>query len=219
MNFDAYPLKYNVFNTAMKTKLLFIILLFSYVTASAQGRKDTVRLRDGSVFFIIPYEEINGEKVPMVSLNPITIYPKHVFKSKKDLKQWNKMVYNVKKVYPYSQIVKYKLYHYNYELSKLKTEREKDKYLKIAEKDLKKNFEGAVRNMTYTQGRILIKLIDRETGQTTYKIVKDLKGSLTAFFWQSVAVLFSSSLKYEYDAEGNDKLIEEIVVQIENGLL
>jgi len=65
----------------------------------------------------------------------------------------------------------------------------------------------------------LIKLINRETGETTFDIVRDLKGSLSAFFWQSVAVIFNSSLKYEYDANGDDKLIEEIVVRIENGQL
>jgi hypothetical protein len=76
-----------------------------------------------------------------------------------------------------------------------------------------------LRKLTFTQGRILIKLIDRETGHTTYEIVKELKGSLSAFFWQSVARIFGSNLKMEYDAKGDDRMIEDIVIRIENGML
>jgi hypothetical protein len=73
--------------------------------------------------------------------------------------------------------------------------------------------------MTITEGRILIKLVDRETGNTTYEVVKELKGNLSAFFWQSIAVVFGSNLKVHYDAKGEDKMIEDIIWKIENGQL
>ncbi len=71
--------------------------------------------------------------------------------------------------------------------------------------------------MTINQGRLLIKLIDRETGKTTYSVVKDMRGSFSAFMWQSVAVMFNSSLKTEYDPQGSDKNVEEAIKLIEAG--
>ncbi|MFK5968672.1 MAG: DUF4294 domain-containing protein, partial [Candidatus Marithrix sp.] len=85
------------------------------------------------------------------------------------------------------------------------------------EKELKKEFEDELKNLTMTQGKLLIKLVDRETGKTTYELVKQLRGSLSAFFWQSLAKLFGSNLKTEYDAAGEDKLIEDILIRIDNG--
>ena len=79
--------------------------------------------------------------------------------------------------------------------------------------------EDDIRDMTYSQGRILIKLVDRETSHTSYQLVKHFKGNLSAFFWQGIAKIFQTNLKYEYDPDGTDKWIEEIVARIENGQL
>lgn len=81
------------------------------------------------------------------------------------------------------------------------------------------DFEDDVKNLTITQGRILLKLIDRETGNTTYLILQDLKGNFSAVFWQTVARVFGSNLKSEYDPKGEDHLIEQIVQMIEAGQL
>lgn len=89
--------------------------------------------------------------------------------------------------------------------------------MKNAEKQLQNEFSDDLKNLTITQGRILIKLIDRETGKTTYNIVKEMRGSFSAFMWQSLASLFNSSLKYDYDPKGEDKAIEQAIKLIENG--
>ena len=162
---------------------------------------------------------IDGDTVPHRYIHEIIIFPPRVFKNKRQYRRYTRLVRYVKKVYPYSQIIKNMLIEIEYALDSIPTEKGKKAYVKRKEKALKNEFEGQLRKLTFTQGRILIKLIDRETGETTYELVKKLKGSLSAFFWQSVAVIFSSSLKYEYDAKGDDRMIEEIVVQIENGLL
>ena len=86
-------------------------------------------------------------------------------------------------------------------------------------KELKSDFERDLKQLTITQGRILIKLIDRETGNTSYALVKELRGSLQAFFWQGLARLFGTNLKTEFDAAGEDAAIESIVQQIERGQL
>jgi hypothetical protein len=129
------------------------------------------------------------------------------------------LVLYVQKVYPYSQIVSQQLFEIHAHLDEYKTEKQKKEYLKQKEKELKEQFEGQLRSLTFTQGKILIKLINRETGHTTFDIIKELKGSLNAFFWQSIARLFGSNLKLEYDAEGDDRMIEDIVIRIENGEL
>jgi hypothetical protein len=162
---------------------------------------------------------VEGDTMLMVDLKPITIMPPLTFTSKKQFNRYTKLVYYVKKVYPYSQLVSEQLAEIHANLDQYKTEKEKRKYINEKEKELKQQFEGQVRSLTFTQGKILIKLINRETGITTFDIVKELKGSLNAYFWQSVARLFGSNLKLEYNAKGDDIMIEDIVVRIENGEL
>lgn len=82
-----------------------------------------------------------------------------------------------------------------------------------------KRFEKQVRKLTVTQGIILVKLIDRETGRTSYQVIKDLKGGFTAFFWQGIARIFGNNLKTEYDPENQDKVMEDIVLGIESGFI
>jgi len=169
--------------------------------------------------YIVPGAIIDGDTVIHVFLQSISVFPPRKFRNEKDKMRYTKLVMNVKKVYPYSQVVKSKLYEINSEMSNLNTNRARKDFIKNKEDELRKQFEGELRKFTYSQGRILIKLIDRETGQTTYDVVKQLKGTLSAVFWQSVAVIFQSSLKYEYNAVGDDRMIEEIVILIENGMI
>ncbi len=91
--------------------------------------------------------------------------------------------------------------------------------IKAQEKKLRAQFEDELVRLTITQGRILIKLVDRETGNTTYEVLKELKGGFNAFLFQGIALLFGSSLKSEYDAIEEDRMIEDIIVRIENGML
>ncbi|MBK6837807.1 MAG: DUF4294 domain-containing protein [Bacteroidetes bacterium] len=85
------------------------------------------------------------------------------------------------------------------------------------EEQVRKDFEEQIKKLSINQGNVLIKLIDRETGKTSYELIKKLKGSLNAFFAQGLAKLFGHDLKDEFDPEGEDKTIEMIVKQIENG--
>ena len=100
-------------------------------------------------------------------------------------------------------------------MATLETEKEQRAYIKQVEQELLRDYKEDLKKMTVTQGRILIKLVDRETGDTSYELVKELRGNLSAAFWQALARLFGSNLKSEYDAEGEDRLIEEIILLIE----
>ena len=159
----------------------------------------------------------SGETIPYVTLTPLVCYVPRVFKNKKDAAKWDRLKYNVKKVYPYAILASAKLKEYDKLLAKIPNENERKRYMKLAEKQLKDEFGNELKKLTMTQGRILIKLVDRETGKTTYDIVKDMRGSFSAFMWQGVAVLFSSNLKDDYDGKGEDKAIEEAIKLIEGG--
>lgn len=197
----------------MKKILFFLIFSLSIgYNAKGQAQIDTVG-------YLVRGLLIDGDTVPHICLRTVTILPPLQFKNQREAKQYTRLVRYVKKVYPYSQIIKKKLIEIDNELAKLDNDRQRKKYIKKAEKELREEFEGELRELTFSQGRILIKLVDRETGETSYELVKELKGSVSAFFWQSVAVLFQSSLKYEYDADGTDWMIEDIVIRIENGTL
>lgn len=195
----------------MKKIGAILVLLFAVSTLSAQ-----YRLGDS---FLIPGRVINGDTVLHINMREIIIFPPRKFKSRRQRRRYTRLVRYVKKVYPYSQIIKKKFTEINQALDTLESKKERKIYLKEAEKDLKRQFEGKLKKLTIKQGRILMKLVDRETGSTTYEVVKQLKGSFTVFFWQSLASLFGSSMKKEYDKDGEDKMIEEIIVLIENGQL
>ncbi|HOY50079.1 MAG TPA: DUF4294 domain-containing protein [Flavobacteriales bacterium] len=160
----------------------------------------------------------SGDTLPVVTLHPVSISEKRSFSSKREERKWSRLKRDVAKVYPYSKVAGKKLKEYN-DMMIGKSEREQKKMLRVAEEDLKKEFEGDIRNMTLNQGRILIKLIDRETGNTSYGLVKDLRGSFQAFFWQSLARIFKTNLKSSYDPNNNaeDKMIEDIIESIEDG--
>ncbi|MBS1939895.1 MAG: DUF4294 domain-containing protein, partial [Bacteroidetes bacterium] len=125
----------------------------------------------------------------------------------------------VQKVYPYAVITSKLLDEYDHDLAGISNQRDKELYMKLAETELRAEFEGDLKEMTMTQGRILVKLIDRETGHTSYELVKQLRGSFQAWMWQGLAKLFGQDLKGEYDPEGDDKVVESIVRRIENGEL
>jgi len=160
-----------------------------------------------------------GDTTFNVQMSPVVIFPPRKFRSNRERKRYYRLVRNVKKVYPYSLIIKRIFVESEFVIRHMENNRERKNYINEKEKQLKKEFEGDIRNMTYSQGRILIKLVDRQTSHTTYELVKHFKGSVSAFFWQGIARIFQTNLKYEYDPDGTDKWIEEIVARIENGQL
>jgi hypothetical protein len=162
---------------------------------------------------------IDGDTLWVADLDEVYIFPTKKFKNRRERRRYTRLIYNVKKAYPWAKMAGEKLAEVEVRLMSLKTEKEQKDYMKQVEKELLKDYKEDLKKLTVTQGRILIKLVDRETGDTSYELVRELRGKISAVFWQALARLFGSNLKSEYDAEGEDKLIEEIVVLIENGQL
>ncbi len=206
----------------MKLIQIFITLFFCLQVCEAQiAVKEPEKLSElpkptgFKLYFIITE---NGDTLPIVTLHPVSISENRTFANKREERKWSRLKRDVAKVYPYSKIAGKKLRTYN-EMMVGKPESEQKKLLKRAESELKKEFEGDIRNMTLNQGRILIKLIDRETGNSSYGLVKELRGSFQAFFWQSLARVFSNNLKEKFNPYTNpeDKMIEDIIGSIEDG--
>jgi hypothetical protein len=160
----------------------------------------------------------NGDTVPMMYLPEVRIKGYIIYRSPADQRRFDRLVRNVKKVYPYARLAGLKLQEFDSMMAGL-TEKEQRQLYKKAEDELKAEFGEELKGLTFSQGRILLKLVDRETGTPTYHIVKELRGSFVAFFWQNLSRLFGYNLKENYDPEGKDKEIETIVLMIENGMI
>ena len=154
-----------------------------------------------------------------VALPEILVYPQPKDWSRRAFHQYTVLEMRVMKVYPIAKVAALKLKEYNSVYMNFKSERERKDYIKKIEKDLYAEFENEIRSMSINQGRILIKLIDRETGKSGYEIIKEFKGGFSAFFWQGIARLFGHNLKSEYDAANEDRMIEYIIWQIDHGML
>ena len=213
---------FQIANMAIRI-IIFIFFLPLIFTAQEDGRQVDVSagrfkgLKLPQNTLIVRAVIYNGDTIPYATLAPVECYVPRYFKNKKEAAKWDRLKYNVKKVYPYAILAAARLKEYDLLLAKIPNENDRKKYLKLAEKQLKDEFGAELKNLTMTQGRILVKLVDRETGKTTYDIVKDMRGSFSAFMWQGLAVLFSSNLKDEYDGNGEDKAIEDAIKLIEGG--
>jgi hypothetical protein len=166
----------------------------------------------------VAYKIEKGDTVYYVRLREVVVRAPRKFKGKAEERQYWKLVYNVKKVYPYAKLAGKKLHDLNEQYLELDLEKDRKAYSKQVEESLKAEFESELRKLTVSQGRILLRLVDRETGNTTFEILKDFRGSLPAVFWQTIAKIFGSNLKTRYDpSSGEDKTIEQIITQIEEG--
>jgi hypothetical protein len=162
---------------------------------------------------------IDGDTIALVDMKAVVIFPPAPPRTKRESARYDKLVYNIKKVYPYAKAAGKQLALYKSILDTIPTEKGKKQFIKNAEKELEAKFGDEIKDLTFSQGKILIKLIYRETGNSTFDIVKQLRGGFTAFIWQTMARLFGYDLKTDYDPAGNDQAIEQIVLMIEAGAI
>jgi len=160
---------------------------------------------------------IDGDTMPLVGLRQIEVVSFAIPKTKKGKRKLTKLVKNVKKVYPFARLAAVKLNKYENLLSQAESDKERRKIMKLAEREIKEEYGGELKRLTFSQGIILIKLLDRETGESSYKLVTELRGKFTAFWYQAFARIWGYNLKVKYDPEGEDKQIETVVRMIERG--
>ncbi|HEY0030712.1 MAG TPA: DUF4294 domain-containing protein [Bacteroidia bacterium] len=193
---------------------LSILIPSSGMAQNSNSPKGAATEINGTLCETVYYQ---GDTIPYAKLTAVTCSADRVFKNYRQKAAWDRLKYNVKKVYPYAILASAKLKEYDRVLATIPSEKDRKAYTKQAEKELKNEFGDELKNLSVTQGRILIKLIDRETGKTTYDIVKCMRGSFSAAMWQGVAIVFNSSLKSDYDEDGDEKNIELAIKMIEDG--
>lgn len=207
---------------SVRLYLTLILTLIIYSGLSAQT--DTSKHKNDTLpdrFYLLQKVERNGVTMPEVEIKEVTIVGGGSRNSarKRDFRKYEKLIYNIKKVYPYAIVVRERLNQVNEEMKAIDSERERKAYLKEVEKDVFAKYEDEIAHLTISQGKILIKLIDRETQNTSYDLIKEYRGRISAAFWQGIARLFGTNLKAEYDRFGDDAAIEMILLEIEAGRL
>lgn len=159
------------------------------------------------------------DSIQYVELNNVYVYPKPVFKNEKQRMAYNRLVYNIKKVLPIAKEVnKIIIETYEY-LETLPNKKAKDEHMKLVEKSIKKEYTPRMKKLTYSQGKLLIKLVYRECNSSSYNLVQAFLGPVKAGFYQAFAWAFGASLKKDYDPNGVDRLTERVVLQVEAGQL
>jgi len=191
--------------------LIFIVLLTVLPVPEIKSQGKRVIYYTASV--------VNGDTIYNAYLPEAVIFPRLVFKSDKERLEYTKLVRDVKKTLPYAnQVAKSIIETYEF-MELLPDKKAKQKHLEAAQKYIMDEYKPKMKKLTKNQGKILVKLIDRQTNSSAYDIVKSLLGPLKATFYNTFAGLFGNSLKTQYDPEGKDKMIERIVIEVEQGTI
>lgn len=169
--------------------------------------------------YLVPMCVYEGDTIPCGQIPTVYIFKPLKFKNKREQMEYYKLVRNVKKVYPIArEINKTIIETYEY-LQTLPNEKARQRHIKRVEKGLKEQYTPRMKKLSFAQGKLLIKLVDRQSNQTSFELVKAFMGPFKAGFYQTFAALFGASLKKEYDPEGEDRLTERVVLLVENGQL
>ena len=189
--------------------LLLVMLLVESDVASAQRWRPLRGVRT-----VTWQVDSRGDSLMCVELQDVRIYNR-----KRDLKNYQRMVRAVKKVYPLAQEAARRMENLDEELARLDKKKDRKAYTEAIEEALKEELTPMLWKMTRYEGRILLKLIDRETDHTAFKIIKEFRSGVTATFYQMLAQMFGNNLKLEYDPTGEDEMLEYIVKQHRAGVL
>ncbi len=163
---------------------------------------------------------INGtDTIIHRNIKEVIVLPQRKFKNKRQMRRYSRLVQRIKKVYPLAVEARDLLNKYEPEYNAMESKRDRRRLMKNLEKELLAQHKEELKKWSLTDGRILLKLINRETERTPYSLIKDFRGSFSAVFWQGIARIFSNNLKAGYDPDEEDWMIEEIVSLIEQGYL
>lgn len=192
------------------TRIFTVILFLFCINSLSAQRREVVR----SVIRA-------GDTIPQVWLEEVVVKGKSHRSGwyQRQYRRYSRLEYNVRKVYPYAQIAAAKVMEIENKLSGVSREAERKRIVKEEYTELMKTFKAPLMKLSINQGRILIRLIYRETNHTSFAHIREYRGTVNAYFWQSVALIFGNNLKAAYDPHGDDAEIEEIVQKIlaENG--
>ena len=204
----------------MRRLLLLLILFSAFLSLAARpvaaeiAPDDSVAL---PIYVQVGKVKYNGDSIPHVILPTLYKYPPMEFKNEAERQEYNRLVSNIKLLLPMAKLVRYTIIEtYDY-LRLLPDKKSRQAHIDRMEADLKRRYGPMVRKLTRSQGRLLLKLIDRECNQTGYNIAKAFIGSFRANLYQSIGLLFGNSLSRHYDPDGDDRYTERVVRLVESG--
>ncbi len=161
----------------------------------------------------------NGDSIQYMEMNNVYVYPQLAFSNERQAAAYMRLVRNVKKVLPIAKEAN-RILQETYEyLETLPDKKSKDQHMKVVEKSIYQEYKPRMKKLTYSQGKLLIKLIYRECNSSSYDIIKAFLGPFKAGFYQAFSSLFGASLRKDYDADGIDRLTERVVLLVEAGQL
>lgn len=209
--------------------MLVVLLAFCAMSARAQNNGSRrVNPEDREVDLntptLVPMVKVgkvlhDGDSIQYVELNTLYVYPQPVFTDERQRQAYNRLVANIKKVLPIAKEVNSIIIETYEFLQTLPNKKAKDEHMQRVEKSIRKEYTPRMKKLTYSQGKLLIKLVYRECNSSSYQLIQAFLGPIRAGFYQAFASLFGASLTKKYDAEGVDKYTERIVRQVEAGQL
>jgi hypothetical protein len=195
-------------------RLIAFIFLSASLLCLAGRNKVSAQTRHGADSIAVTAIVVGSDTIPSITLRIVEVVDKLPKKFRKQREAWTRLRNAVYVTYPYAKSAARILKDVNSHLASLQDKKAKKKYLAEVENKMKAEFGNKLENLSVYQGKVLMKLINRETGENCYEIIKELKGGFSARMWQTVAFFFGGNLKSEYDAQ-EDKDIESIVQEIE----
>ena len=162
---------------------------------------------------------VGGDSIQYMEMSNVYVYPQMTFSSKRQEGSYMRLVKNVKKTLPLAKEVRQILIETAEYLETLPDDKAKQEHMKRVEQSIVKEYKPKMKKLTYSQGKLLIKLINRECNSTSYEAIQAFLGPIRAGFWQAFAWAFGASLKKEYDPDGTDRLTERVVLMVEAGQL
>ena len=209
--------------------LLVVLLAFCAMSARAQNNGSRrVNPEDREVDLntptLVPMVKVgkvlhDGDSIQYVELNTLYVYPQPVFADARQRQAYNRLVANIKKVLPIAKEVNAIIIETYEFMQTLPNKKAREEHMKLVEKSIRKEYTPRMKKLTYSQGKLLIKLVYRECNSSSYQLIQAFLGPIRAGFYQAFASLFGASLTKKYDAEGVDKYTERIVRQVEAGQL
>ena len=186
---------------------------FSFIAVHMNAQEQTTTING----YLVPACIYEGDTIASLRMPTLYCFKPLNFKNNKQRQQYTRLVRNVKKTLPIAKEVNRAIIETYEFLQTLPDEKARQKHLSAVEKSVKEQYTPRMKKLTFAQGKLLIKLINRETDSSSFELVKAFLGPFKAGFYQAFAAIFGASLKKEYHPEGEDAMVEQIVLLVESG--
>ena len=194
-------------------RILFLSFFFSFIAVHLNAQEQTTTING----YLVPACIYEGDTIASLHMPTLYCFKPLIFKNKKQQQEYNRLVRNVKKTLPIAKEVNRAIIETYEFIQTLPDEKARQKHLKAVEKSVKQQYTPRMKKLTLSQGKLLIKLINRETDSSSYELVKAFLGPFKAGFYQAFAAIFGASLKKEYHPNEEDALVEQIALLVESG--